>query len=174
MTSYITMIGFMSCLFAVATLLQNIRYSLVDDNRNPALQSILQIICLILWALSLPVTVVAYFLWLPKHNRQEALHKKELAAKSLEGFEMLDRKMKPLEQELAVYRESASSARSVGYKKGRQLGFEEGYMVGHHSGSEFTMSVLLCPEDQRPSIRLSAHKAAVKYINEERAAPSED
>ena len=61
-----------------------------------------------------------------------------------------------------------------GYQKGRKLGFEEGYMLGHRSGSEFTMSVLLCPEDQRPAIRLSVYKAAVKYINEKRAAPSED
>lgn len=120
MLSYMAMIGRMACLFAVATVLQNIRYSMVDNDFSPVVQSILQILCLILWTLSLPVTIVAYFLWLPKHNRQEALHKKELAAKTVEGFEMLNRKMAPLEKELAAYRELASLERSDGYRKGRQ------------------------------------------------------
>lgn len=174
MSSYFTVIGYMACVFAIATLLQNFRYSLVDSNQNPLLQSTLQIICLILWVLSLPVTIVAYFLWLPKHNRQEALHKKELAAKALEGFEMLDRKLSPLEKELATYRESASSERASGYKRGRKQGYEEGYMFGHRRGSEFTMSVLLCPEDQRPPIRIAAHKAAVNHISEKRSDTLED
>ena len=174
MSSYFTTIGYMACTFAVATLLQNIRNSLVDNDRSPVLQSILQIICLVLWVVSLPITIVAYFLWLPKHNRQEALHKKELAAKALEGFEMLDRKLAPLEKELATYRELASSERASGYKRGRKQGYEEGYILGHRRGSEFTMSVLLCPEDQRPPIRFAAHKAAVNHVSEKRSDPLED
>jgi len=160
-----SIIGIMSCLFALAILIQNIRVPLKESGRFTFLQAILQIFSILLWFLSFPVTIIAFLLWIPINDRIERVHKSELAKNSLESYEAMDRKVAPLEKELQEYRESAAFERSIGRRDGYDSGYKIGFLNGHQSGAEFVMSSLLIPEEERHSLRISALKAARNHAD---------
>lgn len=62
MTEKLAVIGLCSCIYAVARLLHYVSLRLQDDPHGSVLSPLLSFACIALWLLSLPVTIVFYFL----------------------------------------------------------------------------------------------------------------
>lgn len=126
-------LGMMTCVFAVSVLLLNTRTSLEEKESKPKVRKLLTVCCILLWVLSLPVSVIAYFLHQPSSNRYAKLKNKlKVLDLSISSSDKLIRSLESennrLKDQLADYRSDNNDSR---YVSGLRAGSKDGFVAGY-------------------------------------------
>lgn len=129
-------IGMMACIFAVSVLLLNARTSLEEKNSKPGLQHFLTGCCVLLWILSLPVSIIAFFLHMPFSNRlvnlQERMKLRDMVEKDKDDLiKAMKSKIKSLEDQVLDERFNRHEEEHI---SGLQSGYIRGYRQGYADG----------------------------------------
>ncbi len=118
MTEKLSLIGLCACIYAVARLLHYWSLKLQDDPHSSVLSPILTFICIALWILSLPVTIVFSFL-----NKLHTDRLCELARKEghQEGRRLAELEFRPQRKDAAQDRRRYEKRYNVTNVDGEQL-----------------------------------------------------
>ena len=127
------LIGIMACVFAISVLLLNLRTSLQEKSQKPKFCRFLTGCCAVLWVLSFPVSVIAFFLNQPSSNRfaklKSQLESRDFLCASkdrlISALEVENNRMK--DQLLDFRNDSLDSHYVAGLRTGSKDGFVAGY-----------------------------------------------
>lgn len=134
------MIGAMAVIHAVAMVINYFRLELEERNDREWLTIIVTVVFLILLLLSIPVSFVSFILQMFYQGRRDQLHTKELINEANKNYALGKQDAKDLKKELDLLKEQQPDIKFEAYRRGEEIGYQNGYVDGYIACCEESLS----------------------------------